>query len=70
MEKIASKYTQKNAEKQLVEIYQGFVDARTKLFELALTPESPATPVTPVAEISLSPVTNISPEVEKNNLTN
>jgi len=53
MEKIAGKYTQENAEKQLAEIYQGYLDARIALFQGALTiPEAPP-----------------APEVEKNNLT-
>jgi hypothetical protein len=38
MEKLAEKYTQENSEKQLVEIYQGFINARIKLFEGALIP--------------------------------
>ena len=41
MEKIASKYSQENAEKQLAEIYQGYLDARVKLFETALPTETP-----------------------------
>ena len=40
MEKLAEKYNQENAENQLAEIYQGFVDARIKIFQSALaTPE-------------------------------
>jgi hypothetical protein len=66
MAKLAEKYSQENAEKQLVEIYQGFIDARTHLFELALT--TPEAPATPVAEVTI-PATDNSPEVEKNNLT-
>ncbi len=42
MEKLAEKYTQENAEKQLVEIYQEFVDARIKLLQDALPVENPA----------------------------
>jgi hypothetical protein len=56
MEKIAEKYTQENAENQLIKIYQEFIDKRIALFEGALTPPAPAT----------SP---IDPEVQKNNLT-
>lgn len=38
MEKLSEKYTQENSEKQLVEIYQGFINERIKLFEGALIP--------------------------------
>ena len=38
MEKLASKYNQENSEKQLIEIYQGIVDARIHLFQSALIP--------------------------------
>ena len=37
MNNVASKYTQEDSEKQLVEIYQGFINQRTSLFEQALT---------------------------------
>ena len=59
MEKIASKYSQENAEKQLAEIYQGYLDARIKLFETALTTENLVARIEP----------SETPEVEKNNLT-
>ena len=36
MDKIAEKYTQENAEKMLVEIYQGFINRRMELFKTAL----------------------------------
>jgi hypothetical protein len=51
MEKIAEKYTQENSEKQLVDIYQGFIDTRIKLFEGALIPPTPVqAPTTPEVE--------------------
>ena len=56
MEKLAEKYNQENSEKQLVEIYQEYIDERTHLFELALT--------TPEAPVVQAP---IAPEAEKNN---
>ncbi len=47
MDKIAEKYTQENAEKMLVEIYQGFINRRIELFKTAL-PEYVVEP--PVAD--------------------
>lgn len=47
MDKIAEKYTQENAEKMLVEIYQGFINRRMELFKTAL-PEYVVEP--PVAD--------------------
>lgn len=42
MNDVVSKYNQENSEKQLIEIYQGFVNQRIDLFEKALTtPEEP-----------------------------
>ena len=38
MEKIASKYNQENSEKQLIKIYEGFINQRISLFEEALKP--------------------------------
>jgi hypothetical protein len=38
MEKLAEKYNQIDAEKQLVEIYQGVIDSRVQLFQSALQP--------------------------------
>jgi hypothetical protein len=60
MEKIASKYSQENAELQLAEIYQGFLNTRIALFQSALgLPEVPANG--PVQE-------EHAPEAPKNNL--
>jgi hypothetical protein len=39
MKEISSKYTQKNAEKELIEIYQGFIENRKNLFLSALPQE-------------------------------
>ena len=36
MEKIAAKYSQENAEKQLIEVYQNLINKRVKLFQSAL----------------------------------
>ena len=38
MEKVVVKYNQEDSEKQLVEIYQGYLDQRIALFESALVP--------------------------------
>jgi hypothetical protein len=38
MKNLSEKYTQENSEKQLIDIYQGFVDARIALFNSALQP--------------------------------
>lgn len=63
MEKHASKYTQENAEKQLIEIYQGYIDVRTALFQTALLPVLPIVTPTTVPTVDL-----IDPVVQKNNL--
>ena len=39
MKKLSEKYTQENSEKQLIEIYQGFIDTRVALFNSALIPQ-------------------------------
>jgi hypothetical protein len=66
MSKLASKYTQEASESRLQEIYQGFIDARTHLFELALTtPEAPVATLTP----TITESTVVDPAVIKNNLT-
>ncbi len=44
MDKIAAKYTQENAEKMLVEIYQGFINQRIQLFYSALVQNAPQPP--------------------------
>jgi hypothetical protein len=41
MDKVASKYTQENSEKMLVEIYQGFLNQRVALFQNAIQPIPP-----------------------------
>jgi hypothetical protein len=38
MDKVVSKYTQENAEKMLIEVYQGFINQRFNLFQSALQP--------------------------------
>ena len=38
MENLASPYNQENSEKQLIEIYQSYIDDRIKLFEQAINP--------------------------------
>jgi|JFJP01.1.fsa_nt_gi hypothetical protein len=51
MEKIASKYNQEDSEKRLVEIYQGILNERIKLFEGALTPQPAQQIVVPTLNI-------------------
>ena len=38
MDSVVAKYNQENSEKQLIEIYQGFIDTRITLFQKALEP--------------------------------
>jgi hypothetical protein len=49
MEKLAEKFNQENSEKQLVEIYQKYVDTRIALFNSALNPPQPPQVVVPQA---------------------
>lgn len=44
MDKVVAKYTQENAEKMLVEIYQGFINQRIQLFYSALAQNAPQPP--------------------------
>jgi hypothetical protein len=50
MEKLAEKYNQENSQKQLTEIYQGFVDARVALFIQALPQQLESPQITPNQE--------------------
>ncbi len=62
MEKLAEKYNQENAEKQLVKIYQEYIDTRIALFQVALqqpaaftsgqTPTATAVPTTDSTNIA------------------
>ena len=61
MEKIAEKYTQENSEKQLADIYQGFINQRIALFQGALTP--------PEVSKTTAEVTITTPAVENNTIT-
>jgi len=61
MEKIAEKYTQENSEKQLADIYQGFINQRITLFQGALTP--------PEVSKTTAEVTITTPAVENNTIT-
>lgn len=61
MEKIAEKYTQENSEKQLADIYQGFINQRIALFQGALTP--------PEVSKTTAEVTIPTPAVENNTIT-
>jgi hypothetical protein len=50
MEKLSEKYNQENSQKQLTEIYQGFVDARLALFIQALPQQLESPQITPNQE--------------------